>query len=59
MYVEPESETKDGAPSTESALEASETDGEGRGASILSPELAYVVDVMLSGRVAGRANERG
>lgn len=32
--VEPLSEIRDGAPSTDSALDASDTDGDGRGASL-------------------------
>lgn len=36
--VEPLSEIRDGAPSTDSALEASDTDGDGSGASLAGRE---------------------
>jgi hypothetical protein len=56
--AEPLSETSEGAPSTDSALEASEAAGEGRGPSGLfrhgKPE-----GVMLRGRPKGLANDSG
>jgi len=56
--AEPLSETSEGAPSTDSALDASETAGEGRGPSGPcrqdKPE-----DEMLRGRSKGLANDRG
>jgi len=53
--VEPLSEIRDGAPSTDSALEASETDGDESGASLDGRD-PYEAEDIERGRVsAGRA----
>ena len=57
--VEPWSEIRDGAPSTDSALDASDTDGEGSGASLVGRD-THDEDVIGRGRFsAGLAKERG
>lgn len=59
--IEPVSDTSDGAPSTDSARETSEDDGEGSGVSKARLE-GEKVDMIMSGRfpkAAGRANESG
>jgi hypothetical protein len=56
--AEPLSETSEGAPSTDSALEASDTAGEGRGPS--GPfRQGKPEDEMLRGRSKGLAKDRG
>lgn len=57
--VEPWSEMRDGAPSTDSALETSDTEGEGSGASVCGRD-AYEEDMMDCGRFSvGLAKDSG